>query len=159
MTVKIVPISEFRQNIKLILSQLEATGEPYFITQYSYPKAVLVRYEDYNNLVDQAEQSNLIVRRSDISAGEPILSGTRITVRAIIEQIQAGQTVKDILSAYPHLDEAQVYSALAYYHSHRAELDLLLEEASLANILAENALHVKQIADGVTEAHDEKGKW
>jgi len=37
--------SELRQKLKDILTTLEATGEPYFITQYSRPKAVLVRNE------------------------------------------------------------------------------------------------------------------
>ena len=73
MAVKIVPISEVRQNFKRILSLLESTGDPYFITQYSRPKAVLVRYEDYNNLVEQAEQSAAIERREGVSGGEASL--------------------------------------------------------------------------------------
>ena len=42
--VKIVPISEVRQQLNAILTRLEATGEPYFIPPYSRPKAVLVHY-------------------------------------------------------------------------------------------------------------------
>jgi len=58
MAVKIIPVSEVRQNLKDILATLEATGEPYFITHYSRPKAVLVRYEDYNALVDRAAEGH-----------------------------------------------------------------------------------------------------
>src|SRR3972149_6575570 len=92
MAVKIIPVSEVRQRIKDILSTLEATGEPYYIVQYSRPKAVLVRYEDYNVLVERATQgASQIVRRAEVSGGEPILRGTRITVRNIVERIAAGQ--------------------------------------------------------------------
>ena len=41
MAIKIISMSELRQQLKDILATLEATGEPYFITQYSRPKAVL----------------------------------------------------------------------------------------------------------------------
>lgn len=69
MTVKIVPISEVRQNLKDILATLETTGEPYFITQYSRPKAVLVRYEDYNALVKQATEGHPQLRQGDRGTG------------------------------------------------------------------------------------------
>ena len=158
MAVKIVPISEVRQNFKRILSLLESTGDPYFITQYSRPKAVLVRYEDYNNLVEQAEQSAAIERREGVSGGEPVLSGTRITVVAVVQRIQAGQTVQDVLAAYPHINEAQVYSALAYYHSHRDELDPLIEASEVGQVLADQTLAIRQVADGIAEAYDTEGK-
>ena len=86
MAVKTIPISEVRQKLKDILATLEATGKPYCITQYSHPKAVLVRYEDYNALVEQATKGHPhIVRRSDISGGEPIIRGTRVSVRHIVD--------------------------------------------------------------------------
>lgn len=76
MVVKIIPTSELRQKLKDILTTLEATGEPYFITQYSRPKAVLVRYEDYNVLVEQAAKGHpRIVRRPDIMGANPSSEG------------------------------------------------------------------------------------
>ena len=72
MTIRIVPISAVRQKLRDILATLEATGEPYCITQYSRPKAVLVRYADYNALVDQAAKGHPhIVCRAEISGGNP----------------------------------------------------------------------------------------
>src|SRR5437867_3779903 len=99
MAVKIISISELRQRLKDLLATLDATGEPYFITQYSRPKAVLVRDDDYNALTEQGMRAHPhIVLRPEISGGEPLIRGTRITVRHIVEQVQAGQTVDTILA-------------------------------------------------------------
>jgi prevent-host-death family protein len=150
MTVKIIPISEVRQKLKDILATLEATGEPYFITQYSRPKAVLVRYEDYNALVRQAAEGHpRIVRRPDVSGGEPIIRGTRISVRHIVERTQAGQSVDDILAALPHLTATQVYDALSYYHDHQAEIDGLIQESRPERVIAAQRLKVEKVAEGV----------
>src|SRR3989442_7913643 len=129
MAVKTIPISKVRQKLKDVLATLEATGEPYLITQHHRPKAVLVRYEDYNALVEQtAEGRPYIICRPTISGGEPIIRGTRISVRHLIERVQAGQPVEDILAALPHLTAAQVYAALSYYYDHQSEMDQLIEE-------------------------------
>lgn len=156
MVVKIMPVSEVRRKLKDILATLEATGEPYFITQYSRPKAVLVRYEDYNALVEQAaEEHPRIIRRSDSSGGEPIIRGTRISVRHIVERIRAGQSVEEILAALPHLTAAQVYDALSYYHDHRAAIDQLVEEGRPERVIAAQGLRVEKVAQGVALVHHE----
>ncbi|MBI3327377.1 MAG: type II toxin-antitoxin system Phd/YefM family antitoxin [Nitrospinae bacterium] len=72
MAIKSISMSELRQQLTDILATLEATGEPYFITQYSRPKAVLVRYADDNALTELA------------TTAHPY-RGTRITVRHIVE--------------------------------------------------------------------------
>jgi prevent-host-death family protein len=154
MAVKIIPVSEVRQKLKDILTTLEATGEPYFITQYSRPKAVLVRYEDYNALVDQAAEGQpRITRRPDISGGEPLIRGTRISVRHIVERFQAGQSADDILAALPHLTAAQVYDAFSYYHDHQAEIDQLIEESQPERVIATQGLKVEKVANGVAVVH------
>ena len=160
MAVKIIPVSEVRQRIKDILSTLDATGEPYYITQYSRPKAVLVRYEDYNVLVERATQgTSQIVRRAEVSGGEPIIRGTRITVRHIVERIEAGQTVEDILAALPHLSAAQVYHALSYYYDNQDEINRLIESTRPEQLIVAQGLQVKKIAEGVAEVHDAAGRW
>ena len=160
MTVQIVPVSDVRQQLKGILSHLETSGEPYFITQYSRPKAVLVRYQDYGALVEQAANEHpRIVCRPDISGGEPILRGTRITVRHIVERVQAGQAVDDILAALPHLTAAQVYDALSYYHDHQAEIDRRIEESRPDRVLAAQGLRAEPVGDGIAVVHHETGRW
>jgi prevent-host-death family protein len=160
MSVKIIPVSEMRQKLKDILATLEATGEPYFITQYSRPKAVLVRYEDYNALVRQAAEGHPhIIRQPDVSGGEPIIRGTRISVRHIVERIRAGQSVDDILVALPHLTATQVYDALSYYYDHQAEIEGLIRESQPERVIASQGLMVERAADGVAAVHEKTGRW
>ena len=160
MAVKIIPISEMRQKLKEVFAKLEATGEPYFITQYSRPKAVLVRYEDYNALVEQAEEGQArIVCQPDISGGEPIIRGTRISVRHIVERLQAGQTIEEILEALPHLTPAQIHDSLSYYHTHQTEIDQLIKENRPDEVIATQGLRVNKITKGGALVHDETGRW
>ena len=160
MVTKTIPLSEVRQKLKDILAILEATGEPYLITQRRRPKAVLVRYEDYIALVERTAGGHPhVVRRSAVSGGEPMIRGTRISVRHIIERIQAGHSVEDILAALPHLTAAQVYDALSYYHDHQAEMDQLIEESRPARAIAAQGLKVERVAEGIAVAHDQRGRW
>jgi uncharacterized protein (DUF433 family) len=104
--------------------------------------------------VEQApEEHPHIVRRPDISGGEPIIRGTRISVRHIVERVRAGQSVDEILAALPRLTIAQVYDALSYYHDHQAEIDRLIEDAHLEHVIATQDLEVERVAEGVAVVH------
>jgi uncharacterized protein (DUF433 family) len=50
----------------------------------------------------------------EVMMGKPVIRGTRITVENILERLGAGESVDDILLAYPHLDRAAIQGALAY---------------------------------------------
>lgn len=60
------------------------------------------------------------------------IDGTRITVNQIVTLYKQGYSAEEIADQYPHLTLAQVYTALAYYHANRAEV-----EADLAGEAAE----------------------
>jgi uncharacterized protein (DUF433 family) len=61
---------------------------------------------------------------SEVCAGQPRIAGTRIRVQDIaVLHERLGLSVDEIVSRYPHLTLAGVYSALAYYHDHRAQID------------------------------------
>ena len=47
-----------------------------------------------------------------ICGGRPIISGTRITVQTILEFLGAGDSIEDVLNAYPSLTRADVLAAL-----------------------------------------------
>lgn len=159
MVVKNISISGVRQRLKDLLAVLDDTGKPYFITQRNRPKAVLVRYEDYSALVEQAkERGPRIIRRLEISGGEPIIQGTRISVRHIVERVRAGQTVEEILAALPHLTTAQVYAALAYYYEYKSEIDQRIEDNKTERIIAKHGLKIEQVADGVAIVRGEAGR-
>lgn len=69
-----------------------------------------------------------IERKPGVCGGEPIIKGTRISVRIIIGWDQMGQSVDEIVAMYPHLPYAQVYDALSYYYDHQDEIDELIKE-------------------------------
>ncbi len=50
----------------------------------------------------------------EICNGKPTLRGKRITVKTILEYIAAGETVENILQAYPVLEEDDVKAALQF---------------------------------------------
>lgn len=66
----------------------------------------------------------------EIAGGEPVIEGTRITVRCVAGYYQMGMTVDEILATLSHLKPSQVHSALAYYFDHQEEIDADLDESS-----------------------------
>jgi uncharacterized protein (DUF433 family) len=55
-----------------------------------------------------------IVADPKVMLGKPVVRGTRITVELILEKLAAGETVEDLLVAYPRLSRDAVQAALAY---------------------------------------------
>jgi uncharacterized protein (DUF433 family) len=55
-----------------------------------------------------------IVADPQVMLGKPVVRGTRITVELILEKLAAGETVDDLLVAYPRLERDDVQAALAY---------------------------------------------
>ncbi len=66
-----------------------------------------------------------IVHTPDVLGGEARIEGHRIRVRDIVAARDLGASTPEevVANAYPGLTLAQVYSALAYYEDHRAEID------------------------------------
>jgi len=50
----------------------------------------------------------------EICLGQPTIRGMRITVSVILKQIASGMTTKEIVHAYPELEEEDVAQALRY---------------------------------------------
>ncbi len=72
---------------------------------------------------EERERHPLIARDPQICGGEPVLSGTRTPVRAIVEQIHLGDSPQVILQQLPHLRMEQIRAALEYYREHKLEID------------------------------------
>lgn len=59
-----------------------------------------------------------------VCGGKPRISGTRIRVQdVVIWHERLSLSADEIVSKYPQLTLAAVYSALAYYHDHREQID------------------------------------
>jgi uncharacterized protein (DUF433 family) len=58
------------------------------------------------------------------SAGVPILTGTRTkVVEIVLDHLAHGSDAREIHREFPHLALGAIYSALAYYYDHQAEMD------------------------------------
>jgi uncharacterized protein (DUF433 family) len=69
------------------------------------------------------EIGTLLVRSPDVCGGRLRINGTRLTVNQLVVCYKQGYTPEEIADQYPHLTLAQVYSALAYYHANREEIE------------------------------------
>lgn len=58
--------------------------------------------------------TTLIASDPAILYGKPAIRGTRIGVDLILEKLSAGQTIAQLLAAYPHLKEEQILACLAF---------------------------------------------
>ncbi len=75
----------------------------------------------------KATEHCYIVTDDQILSGEPIVKGTRIPVRAIIETWRLGVQPEEILNRLPHLTLAQIFDALSYYSDHKNEINAYIE--------------------------------
>jgi uncharacterized protein (DUF433 family) len=69
------------------------------------------------------EIGTLLVRSPHVCGGRLRINGTRMTVNQLVVWYKQGYTPEEIADQYPHLTLAQVYTALAYYHANREELE------------------------------------
>ena|SRR5581483_10652905 len=72
-----------------------------------------------------------IVQVEGVLGGEAIIEGTRIAVWHIVGYYyQVGMSAEDIIAEWDYLNPAAIFSALAYYHDHKAEIDRVRDENS-----------------------------
>lgn len=63
-----------------------------------------------------------------VCGGRLRIEGTRVTVLQIVTLYKRGETPDEISLNYPHVTLAQIHAALAYYHSHQADVERELAE-------------------------------
>jgi len=55
-----------------------------------------------------------IEQKPGILGGKPVLSGTRIGVDLVLEKIGRGETIEDLLLAYPHLTTESILACISF---------------------------------------------
>jgi uncharacterized protein (DUF433 family) len=55
-----------------------------------------------------------IVREPQIVGGEPVLKGTRVTLKTVLASLAEGATTAEILADFPTLTEEDVRAAIAF---------------------------------------------
>lgn len=55
-----------------------------------------------------------IVRDPAVCGGEPVIKGTRVTIRTVLASLAEGLSVEEIVKEFPTLDEAAVRAIIAF---------------------------------------------
>ena len=58
--------------------------------------------------------TDFIEQNPGILNGKPIIKGTRIGVDLILEKIGAGETIEDLLAAYPFLSKDAILACMSF---------------------------------------------
>lgn len=83
--------------------------------------------------------SRYVTRNPNILQGEPIITGTRTSVRAIVESWRLGIRPEEIPMHLPDLTLAQVFDALSFYLDNQQEINEYIER----NPVSEGLVHLK----------------
>lgn len=59
-------------------------------------------------------EQQMIISNPKIMMGQPVVSGTRITVDLILEKLSAGETFDQLLKAHPRLTKEGIQAALQF---------------------------------------------
>jgi uncharacterized protein (DUF433 family) len=79
--------------------------------------------------------SRYVTSNPEILGGEPIIIGTRTSIRAIVGLWRLGIMPEEILNHLPHLTLAQVFDALSFYLDHQTEINNYIEQNQVPNEL------------------------
>jgi uncharacterized protein (DUF433 family) len=72
-----------------------------------------------------------IVSDKSICGGQPVIRGTRVTLRTVLASLAEGDSIEEILQAFPTLSNEAVRAVIAYAAS-SAEEDLPLPPVPVA---------------------------
>jgi uncharacterized protein (DUF433 family) len=65
----------------------------------------------------------------EVMGGKPCIRGLRVTVGTLVGLMASGHSPSEILQAYPYLEEADIYEALAYAAWRVEEVEIPLKSA------------------------------
>jgi uncharacterized protein (DUF433 family) len=83
------------------------------------------------------EIGSLIVASHDVRGGRPRIAGTGVTVQRIVRWYRLGLSPEEIVDRIEHLNLAQVFAALAYYHANQTLVEEEIAADDVATELAE----------------------
>ena len=88
--------------------------EPDNQTDYLYPES------------QNVPMASRITVNPEVLAGKPIIRGTRIPVHLILQLLEAGKSIQEIVSHYPELNPQDVKSAIHYAQTRLRREELVL---------------------------------
>jgi uncharacterized protein (DUF433 family) len=91
--------------------------------------------------VPSANLDRYVAIKPGYCGGKPHITGHRIKVQHVaVWHENLGQSPEEIVATYPSLTLAEVHAALAYYYSHRTEIeaDIRADEEFVARLRAKS---------------------
>jgi uncharacterized protein (DUF433 family) len=73
-----------------------------------------------------------ITRDPQICGGEPVIKGTRVTLRTVLASLAQGERAEDIVQEFPTLTEADIRAVIAFAAA-SAEEDLPVQASPRAS--------------------------
>lgn len=87
--------------------------------------------------MDTTVKYRYIESKPGVVGGEPVIKGTRVSVRGLVLKYRLGYSPEEIVQAIPHITLAQVFEALSYYSDNQAEIDEYIDR----NHIPEELIH------------------
>jgi uncharacterized protein (DUF433 family) len=72
-------------------------------------------------MLERMKASDRIVRDPAVCGGEPVIRGTRVTLRTILASLEDGDGIELIIAAYPSLSREDVIAVIAFAASSARE--------------------------------------
>ena len=90
-------------------------------------------------MISKTEHPHVVVDKNRCD-GEPIIRGTKTTVRAIVELWRLGIHPEEITHHLPHISLAQIFDALSYYSENKKQINEYINRNHVPNDLVYPAL-------------------
>ena len=78
-----------------------------------------------------------VEKNTEFMNGEPVIRGTKTTVRTIVEMWRSGILPEEMPARLPHLTLAQVFDALSYFADNQEEINQFI----ILNRVPDNLVH------------------
>jgi uncharacterized protein (DUF433 family) len=100
-----------------------------------------------NASIRRVDVGSLIARTPGIKGGTPHIAGTAVTVRTVARWYKLGLSPEEIAGEIPHLNLAQIYTAIAYYHANQAQMEAeMATEEAHSNKIEQKHIRRKKMA-------------
>jgi prevent-host-death family protein len=139
---EIINITDAQQRFTDLVRELDS--EPVYVTVGGKPKAVVVRYDVYEALVEKVEKLEgcpdaLTQREEPARTGDDLkdyfeflepdavrIKGHRLGIEHVLEYYLAGYNPDEIAREFPGLSLEKIYATITYYLRHRARVNAYL---------------------------------
>ena len=74
----------------------------------------VVFYYPYNQKNEDMSWTQHIEQKPDVLLGKPVIKGTRTGVDLIFGKIGNGESIDNLISEYPHLNENTIHACVSY---------------------------------------------